>query len=103
MSSTETIPAAQNASACHGTPAGTFRLWLVLIIATILTWQLGESHGGALLTVIILGIAMLKGAIIAFDFMALRHAPMLWRCLLGGWLVLVCTLIGLAYWKGITP
>ena len=98
MSFTENV-----AAGSHGTPAGTFRLWLVLIVATILTWQLGESRGGGLLTAIILGIAMIKGAVIAFDFMALRHAPLLWRCLLGGWLVLVWSLIGLAYWKGITP
>jgi hypothetical protein len=98
MSFTETI-----ASNSHGTPSGTFRLWLLLIVATLLTWQLGEIHGGGLLTAIILSIAMIKGAVIAFDFMALRHAPLLWRCLLGGWLVLVCSLIGLAYWKGITP
>ncbi len=98
MSFTENV-----AANSHGTAAGTFRLWLVLMVATILTWRLGENHGGGLLTAIILGIAMIKGAVIAFDFMALRHAPLLWRYLLGGWLVVVCSLIGLAYWKGITP
>ncbi|MDY0038394.1 MAG: cytochrome C oxidase subunit IV family protein [Zoogloea oleivorans] len=96
MSSTETIPAGS-----HGSPAGTLRLWLALIVATLLTWQLGEGSGSLPLTVAVLGIALLKGAAVALDFMALRHAPPLWRNLLLGWLLFVCALIGLAYWKGI--
>ena len=48
-----------------------------------------------------LGIAFVKGAVVALEFMALRHAPALWRNLSVGWLVLVCTLVGIAYWKGL--
>ncbi|MCK6389479.1 MAG: cytochrome C oxidase subunit IV family protein [Azonexus sp.] len=84
----------------HGTPRRTAVLWLLLVLATLLTWHLGENRGGGLLTAALLGIALIKGSIVAFDFMALRHAPPLWRILVGGWLLLVCVLIGLAYWKG---
>ncbi|MDD2885259.1 MAG: cytochrome C oxidase subunit IV family protein [Dechloromonas sp.] len=90
MSSTET----------HSTARRTAALWLLLILATLLTWHLGENQGGGLLTAALLGIALIKGLIVAFDFMALRHAPPLWRILVGGWLLLVCALIGLAFWKG---
>jgi hypothetical protein len=34
--------------------------------------------------------------------MALRHAPLTWRVLVHGWLLLVLGLLALAYWKGLT-
>lgn len=89
------------AADAHGSPKGAFYLWLVLIVATLFTWRLGESSGGAALAAVVLGIAFVKGAVIALEFMALRHAPALWRNLALGWLVLVCFLIGIAYWKGL--
>ena len=76
-------------------------LWAGLMLATVMTWRLGEGSGGLLLAAIVLGIAFVKGAVVALEFMALRHAPALWRNLSVGWLVLVCTLVGIAYWKGL--
>jgi len=35
---------------------------------------------------------------VILDFMELRNAPKLWRALLEGWLILVSSLILLAYW-----
>lgn len=76
-------------------------LWLTLLAATALTWAIGEGHAsGPAIAALLLAVAMAKGTVVIFDFMALARAPLLWRIVLLGWLALVCALIGLAYWKG---
>ena len=75
------------------------RAWLILIIATGMTWYLGEvGAAGTLAIVTMLLIAFVKGRLVILDFMELRNAPALWRALLEGWLILVSSLILLAYW-----
>lgn len=77
----------------------THRAWLVLFVATGATWWLGEvgaAGTGAILA--LLAIAFIKGRLIILDFMELREAPLMWRLLLEGWLILVGGLILLAYW-----
>ena len=75
------------------------RAWLVLLVATGATWWLGEvgaAGTGAILAM--LAIAFIKGRLVILDFMELRGAPLMWRLLLEGWLILVGSLILLAYW-----
>ena len=75
------------------------RAWLVLMIATGITWYLGEVGAAReLATVSMLRFAVLKLGLVILDFMELREAPRLWRVLLEGWLILVSSLILLAYW-----
>ena len=75
------------------------RAWLVLVIATGITWYLGEvGAAGTGAIVAMLVIAFVKGRLVILDFMELRSAPLLWRTLLEGWLILVSSLILLAYW-----
>lgn len=75
------------------------RAWLVLMIATAITWYLGEvGAAGTTAIAAMLAIAFVKGRLVILDFMELREAPLLWRALLEGWLILVSTLILLAYW-----
>ena len=75
------------------------RAWLVLMIATAITWYLGEvGAAGTTAIVAMLAIAFVKGRLVILDFMELREAPLLWRALLEGWLILVSTLILIAYW-----
>lgn len=75
------------------------RAWLVLLVATGLTWWLGEvGAAGTGAVIALLCIAFVKGRLVILDFMELRHAPVLWRVLLEGWLILVGSLILLAYW-----
>lgn len=75
------------------------RAWLVLIIATGVTWYLGEvGAAGTAAIVAMLVIAFIKGRLVILDFMELRGAPRLWRTLLEGWLIVVGSLILLAYW-----
>ena len=74
------------------------RAWLLLLVATALTWTLGESGAagtGAIVAMLL--IAFVKGRLVILDFMELRHAPRLWRLLLEGWLLLVGVLILIAY------
>ncbi|MDX9885229.1 cytochrome C oxidase subunit IV family protein [Thauera sp.] len=86
----------------HGTSKGSTILWATLILATILTWSIGAlgetgRWGVAALAV----ISFWKGAVIILDFMALRHAPLLWRAITMGWMILVWAVIAIAYIKGL--
>ena len=75
------------------------RAWLVLIIATGMTWYLGEvGAAGTVAIVALLLFAFVKGRLVILDIMELREAPRLWRILLEGWLIVVSSLILLAYW-----
>ena len=75
------------------------RAWLVLMIATGMTWYLGEvGAAGTWAIVAMLAIAFVKGRLVILDFMELREAPMMWRVLLEGWLIFVSSLILIAYW-----
>jgi Prokaryotic Cytochrome C oxidase subunit IV len=50
--------------------------WLVLIIATLVSYTLGADHGiGSATVVTVLGIAAIKVRLIGLDFMELRSAP----------------------------
>ncbi len=78
------------------------RAWLILVVATIITWYLGEvGAAGTTAIVAMLLIAFVKGRLVILDFMELREAPMMWRLLLEGWLILVSGLILLAYWMSL--
>ena len=75
------------------------RAWLVLMIATAITWYLGEVRAAGTGAIVgILLIAFVKGRLVILDFMELRQAPRMWRLLLEGWMLLVGSLILLAYW-----
>ena len=77
------------------------RAWLALLIATAVTWWLGDSGAGGRAVAIVLGLAWIKGLLVIYEFMELRHAPRLWKRLLIGWLSVVVALIALAYWLSI--
>ena len=75
------------------------RAWIVLQFATAIPWSLGEDGAaGTAAIVTMLAIAFVKGRLVILDFMELRNAPLLWRLLLEGWLIVVSSLILLAYW-----
>jgi len=80
-------------------------LWLLLLLATGITYWLGESgqlgHASMVPVFLIFGVSLFKGLGVVLDFMDLRHAPALWRYLLLGWLVFVIGMILLAYWLGL--
>lgn len=78
------------------------RAWLILLVATAITWYLGEvGASGTAAIVAMLLIAFIKGRLVILDFMELRNAPLIWRLALEGWLIVVAGLILLAYWLSI--
>ena len=76
--------------------------WIALILATLATWLVGQIGAtGTPIVVLLAVISIWKGSVIILDFMALRHAPLLWRALILGWMALVWAVIGIAYWKAL--
>ena len=74
---------------------------LALAVATGFSWWLGEGGQAALspsVVGLVLALAGFKGYLIANDYMELRHAPVMWRRLVLGWLVVAIGLIGLVSW-----
>ncbi len=50
--------------------------WLILVAATLISWAVGAEHGtGAVVAVVVLGIAAVKIRLVGLDFMELRRAP----------------------------
>ena len=75
-------------------------LWIVLLAATAVTFAIGglgwaPAHTWSV--PLVLALVLLKGVLIAQDFMELRHAPALWRRLVLGWLYVVVGLIAIAW------
>lgn len=81
------------------------RIWLLLLALTGASYWIGESGAsgrGLMLPMLALfAFTFVKGLLVSLDFLELRHAPMLWRWLVVGWLALVLGLIVLAYWIGL--
>ena len=81
------------------------RVWLVLLTATAITYWLGESgttdSAGSRAVFAMFALAFIKGHLVIYDFMELRHAPTKWKAALMGWLSFVLGMILLAYWLGL--
>lgn len=87
----------------HALRSPIHRSGILLLLATGLTFWLGESGAaGPAIVASILLLACLKGRLIVLHFMELRDAPLLWRALLEGWLLVVSGAILLAYWLSLS-
>lgn len=76
------------------------RVWLALMILTCITYAIGEAGlGGTAVMLIVLGTAVVKVEMVANYFMGLRRTRWLWRGIMLGWLLLVSSLITIAYLK----
>jgi hypothetical protein len=84
------------------TPSRIHTVALLLVIATGLSWWLGEGPAlgrhpmGSTTALVVLALSAFKGALIALDYMELRRAPALWRRAVMGWLMVVLGLIAVA-------
>lgn len=80
------------------------RIWVFMVIATLITFTLGESGltrmGSAWTVSLMFLLAYAKGIIVILDFMELRHAPTMWRVVLVGWSTITVLGILLAWWIG---
>jgi hypothetical protein len=75
-------------------------VWIVLVVATIVSWAVGSEHGtGSAIAVVVLGVAVFKVRYVGLDFMELRQAPLLLRGMFEVYcVVLWCVLAGMYLW-----
>ena len=73
-------------------------IWAVLVLLTLFSYFIGEiQSGGVIAMLLVLIVAAVKAVLIMRDFMELRGVSFLWRAIMYGWLLIVCTGIGIAY------
>lgn len=65
------------------------RAWLGLMALTLVAWWLGHSASGTWLGLTVFAMTALKGQWLVDRFMELRQAPVLFRALVSGWLIVV--------------
>jgi hypothetical protein len=73
-------------------PVRTTFVWLVLIVATGVTWWLGTGHAGHGTTwevPVLISVAFAKAYLVGDEFMELRHAPVPLRMAFGAWTIAV--------------
>jgi cytochrome c oxidase subunit 4 len=79
------------------------RIWLALVVLTGVTYSIGEAGlGGRNIMLVVLAITLLKSQMIAGYFMGLRKSSLLWRAIMGVWLVIVGGMIAVAYLMGLS-
>ena len=77
-------------------------IWASMMLLTISSYFIGElGAGGLFATLFLLLVAGIKAGLIIRDFMELRGVSFLWRAIMYGWLLVVCSGIGIAYLVGL--
>lgn len=73
-------------------------IWLAMLLLTLTTYAIGKlGYSGALVMLFLLSTAAVKAGLIIRDFMELRGVSLIWRVIMYGWLLTVCTAIAIAY------
>jgi len=67
------------------------RMWLVLIVATLISGWIGEGERDRRASSVVLTIAFFKVWIVGIQFMELRSAPRLLRGIFSAWTVATCS------------
>ena len=77
-------------------------VWLLLIIATVISWMVGtESHFAAkLATSIVVLVAFIKVRFVGMYFMELRDAPLPLRLIFETYCIVVCSVVIIMYLAG---
>jgi hypothetical protein len=76
-------------------------VWLGLILATALSWEMGHGMGfrdARLAGAAIIVVAFVKVRYVILDFMELRHAPVLMRAVAEVWAAAVCAVLVGLFW-----
>lgn len=76
-------------------PARPVTVWVVLVLATVVSWIFGHDHAKSIAGIGVLVIAIAKVRYVGLDFMELRHAPWGLRAAFEGYcgalgVVLIC-------------
>ena len=73
--------------------------WLVLMGLTLALLAVGKAGlGGVGIVTLVLLATLVKTQLVADYFMGLKRARLLWRAIVTTYLLLVISMIGLAYW-----
>lgn len=85
-----------------GVPARTTAIWVVLVLASLVSWWLGmngsgDQLGDRLMIAAVIVIAFLKAYFIGSEFMEVRGAAALLRGLFTGWALLLAAAIATIY------
>lgn len=85
-----------------GVPARTTAIWLILILASFLTWWLGTNDSrdqlsDRVMIAAVVVIALLKAYLVGMEFMEVRGAPAVLRGLLTGWVGLLAVAVTTLY------
>lgn len=85
-----------------GVPARTTDIWLILILASFLTWWLGTNDSrdqlsDRVMIAAVVVIAFLKAYLVGMEFMEVRGAPAVLRGLLTGWVGLLAVAVTTLY------
>ena len=77
------------------------RVWLLMIGLTLAVLAAGQAGlGGIWVVTLLLLSTFLKTQLVADYFMALKYSRPLWRIIITVYLMIVVSMIGLAYWLG---
>ena len=78
-------------------------VWLTLIVLTLAVLTVGQMGlGGITIVALLLVSTLVKTQIVADYFMGLKHGRPLWRIIMMAYIWIIITMIGLAYWLGIS-
>lgn len=71
-------------------------IWLLLVAATTLSWEIGHGIGSTDARIdgaAILAVTFVKVRFVMFDFMEIRGAPIWMRRIADGWIVAITVLL----------
>ncbi|MFA5626869.1 MAG: cytochrome C oxidase subunit IV family protein [Thiohalomonadaceae bacterium] len=74
-------------------------IWLILLGLTGVTWYISQQEKTGLgIVAFVLALTLFKSQMVADYFMGLKKVRLLWRGIVFGYLLVVCGLIGVAYY-----
>lgn len=80
-------------------------IWLLLMLATILSWFLGVNQNQAVLnataSVSIILVAFIKVRLVMTDFMEVRSAPRGLRMMCDAWMTILCASMMVLYFSAL--
>ena len=77
--------------------------WIILMVLTLAMLAVGKAGlGGFGIVTLILLSTLLKTQLVADYFMGLKRTSLLWRVIVTVYLLLVISMIGLAYWLSLS-
>jgi len=78
-------------------------VWLMLLVLTLAVLTVGQMGlGGITIVTLLLVSTLVKTQIVADYFMGLKNGGPLWRIIMIAYIWIIISMIGLAYWLGIS-